>query len=44
VLRALDPTKAARDGGERRDAHYAEFKALWQDLCEEYRNVNTFFH
>ena len=31
------------DGGERREAHYAEFKSWLQDRYAEYGKVNTFF-
>ena len=34
---------AERDGGERREAHYAEFKTWLQDRYAEYGKVNTFF-
>lgn len=34
---------ADSDGGERRDAHYAEFKTWLQDRYAEYGKVNTFF-
>lgn len=34
---------AHSDGGERRDAHYAEFKSWLQDRYAEYGKVNTFF-
>jgi len=34
---------AGSDGGERRDAHYAEFKTWLQDRYAEYGKVNTFF-
>ena len=34
---------AQGDGGERRDAHYAEFKTWLQDRYAKYGKVNTFF-
>jgi len=34
---------AESDGGEQRDAHYAEFKAWLQDRYPEYGKVNAFF-
>lgn len=34
---------ADSDGGERREAHYAEFRTWPQDRYAEYGNVNTFF-
>lgn len=34
---------SASDGGDQRDAHYAEFKTWLQDRYAEYGKVNTFF-
>ncbi len=34
---------AASDGGDQRDAHYAEFKGWLKDRYAEYGKVNTFF-